>query len=105
GLARSQISTAPLAGAAWRPRRVSGWLSAGLPGSGFQVMEVTEVVVLWRLIMATSRSVPAGRLKLIEPALLLVAKALDAPPSRGAGTSPVGVPRLTAPLVVPPQTS
>ena len=41
--------------------------------------------------MATRRSVPAGRLKLIEPALLLEAKVLAAPPSRVTGTSPVGV--------------
>ena len=42
--------------------------------------------------MATRRSVPAGRLKLIEPALLEAeAKLLAAPPSRVTGTSPVGV--------------
>ena len=46
GLASSQISTAPLADATWRPTRVSGWLSDGLPGSGFQVIEVTVVEVV-----------------------------------------------------------
>ncbi len=48
------------------------------------------VEVVKTLIMATRRSVPAGRLKLIEPALLK-AKVLAAPPSRVTGTSPVGV--------------
>ena len=92
GSASSQIPTAPLADAVWRPTRVSGWLSVALPGSGFQVIEVTVVEVLLRLTMTTRRSVPAGRLKLVEPALLEVeAKLLTAPPSRLTGTSAVGV--------------
>ena len=46
GSASSQISTAPLADAVWRPTNVSGWSSDGLPGSGFQVIEVTVVEVV-----------------------------------------------------------
>src|ERR671910_1005118 len=92
GSASSQISTAPLPEATWRPTRVRAWLRAGLAGSGFQIMELTVLKVPDTLIMATRRSVPAGRLKLIEPDVAATEpKLLTAPPRRLTGTRLDGV--------------